>query len=255
MPHELTRVSRQFLALSRRAGVSSLFIYFFFFYDLHTWASWVVDKAYTRRSLRFCHNLHMWTPCVFVTIYTRELFLRFCHDLYTWTLYVFGHDLHTSALCVFVTTYTCELPAFLSRSTHVSSLRFCHDVHTWTPFVFVTTYTRQLFAFLSRPTHVNSLLAMHANVITSSPPRPMPWSGKNCHLYRKGIPYGARFISSYFVLCWRSYWTDWSHKQRKSSLKNRRASEQEGAPQSRSATCKSFASTISSTSKTSTMSS
>ena len=35
---------------------------------------------------------------------------------------------------------------------------------------------------------------------------------------------------------WRSYWTDWSHKRRRSSLKNRQASEQEGAPQSRSST-------------------
>ena len=36
--------------------------------------------------------------------------------------------------------------------------------------------------------------------------------------------------------CWRSYWIDWSHKQRRSSLKNRLASEQERAPQSRSST-------------------
>ena len=55
--------------------------------------------------------------------------------------------------------------------------------------------------------------------------------------------------------CWRSYWTDWSHKQRRSSLKNRQASEQEGAPKSRSATYESSVRNISSTSKTSTMSS
>ena len=36
--------------------------------------------------------------------------------------------------------------------------------------------------------------------------------------------------------CWRSYWTDWSHKRRRSSLKNRQISEQEGAPQSRYST-------------------
>ena len=35
---------------------------------------------------------------------------------------------------------------------------------------------------------------------------------------------------------WRSYWTDWSHKRRRSSPKNRQASEQEGVPQSRSST-------------------
>ena len=36
--------------------------------------------------------------------------------------------------------------------------------------------------------------------------------------------------------CWRSYWTDWSHNQRRSSLNNRQVSEQVGAPQSRSST-------------------
>ena len=35
---------------------------------------------------------------------------------------------------------------------------------------------------------------------------------------------------------WRSYWTDWSREQRRSSLKNKQASEQEGPTQSRSLT-------------------
>ena len=56
-------------------------------------------------------------------------------------------------------------------------------------------------------------------------------------------------------LCWRSCWSDWSHKRRRLFLKNRQASEQEGAPQSRSSTYKSSMRNISSTSKTSTMSS
>ena len=55
--------------------------------------------------------------------------------------------------------------------------------------------------------------------------------------------------------CWRSYWTDCSHKWRKSSLKNWQASEQEGALQSRSSTYESSVRNTSSTSKTSTMSS
>ena len=50
--------------------------------------------------------------------------------------------------------------------------------------------------------------------------------------------------------CWRSYWTDWSRRQRRSLLKNRQASEQEGAPQSRSSTQESSVRSISSTSKT-----
>ena len=48
---------------------------------------------------------------------------------------------------------------------------------------------------------------------------------------------------------------DLIHKQRRSSPKNRQASEQEGAPQSRSSTYESSMRNISSTSKTSTMSS
>ena len=48
---------------------------------------------------------------------------------------------------------------------------------------------------------------------------------------------------------------DWSHKWRRSSLKNWQASEQEGAPQRRSLTYGSCTRNISSTSKTSTMSS
>ena len=55
--------------------------------------------------------------------------------------------------------------------------------------------------------------------------------------------------------CWRSYWTDWSRKQRRSLLKNRQASEQEGAPQSRSLTYESSVTNITSTSLTSTRSS
>ena len=55
--------------------------------------------------------------------------------------------------------------------------------------------------------------------------------------------------------CWRSYWTDWSHKWRRSSPKNRQASEQEGVPQSRSWTYAFYVRNISSTSKISTMSS
>ena len=42
--------------------------------------------------------------------------------------------------------------------------------------------------------------------------------------------------SKVMLKIWRSYWTDWSHKRRRSSLKNRQASEREGAPQSRSST-------------------
>ena len=55
--------------------------------------------------------------------------------------------------------------------------------------------------------------------------------------------------------CWRLYWTDLCHKQRRSSLKNRQASEQEGAAQSRSSTYESSVRNISISSKTSTMSS
>ena len=55
--------------------------------------------------------------------------------------------------------------------------------------------------------------------------------------------------------CWRSYWTDWSHRQRRSSLKTRQASEQAGTSQSRSSTYESSVRNIASTSKTSTMSS
>ena len=55
--------------------------------------------------------------------------------------------------------------------------------------------------------------------------------------------------------CWRSYWTDRSPKRRRSSLKNRQASELERAPQSRSLTYEASVRYISSTSKTSTMSS
>ena len=54
--------------------------------------------------------------------------------------------------------------------------------------------------------------------------------------------------------CWRSYWTDWRRKWRRSSLKNRQASEQEGAPRSRFSTYEFSVRNISSTSKTSTMS-
>ena len=53
--------------------------------------------------------------------------------------------------------------------------------------------------------------------------------------------------------CWRSYLTDWSHKWRRSLLKNKWASEQEGAPQSRSSIYESSVRNITSTSKTSTM--
>ena len=53
----------------------------------------------------------------------------------------------------------------------------------------------------------------------------------------------------------RSYWTDWSHKWRRSSLKNRQASEQVGAPHSRFSTYAFSLRNISNASKTSTMSS
>ena len=53
---------------------------------------------------------------------------------------------------------------------------------------------------------------------------------------------------------WKSHWTDWRHKRKRSSLKNRQASEQDGVPQSRS-TYESSVRNIFSTSKTSTMSS
>ena len=46
--------------------------------------------------------------------------------------------------------------------------------------------------------------------------------------------------------CWRSYWTDWSLKWRRSSLQKRQASEQEGAPQSRFSTYESSVRNISS---------
>ena len=48
---------------------------------------------------------------------------------------------------------------------------------------------------------------------------------------------------------------NWSHKRRRSSLKSRQASEQEGAPQSRSSNYAFYVRNASSTSKTSTMSS
>ena len=62
-------------------------------------------------------------------------------------------------------------------------------------------------------------------------------------------------ISHQAKSCWRSNWKDWSHKWRRSSLKNRQASEQAEATQSRSSTYKSYVKNISSTNKTSTMSS
>ena len=55
--------------------------------------------------------------------------------------------------------------------------------------------------------------------------------------------------------CRRSYWTAWSHKRRRSSLQNRLAPEHEGAPQSRSSAYEFSVRNISSTSKTSIMSS
>ena len=54
---------------------------------------------------------------------------------------------------------------------------------------------------------------------------------------------------------WRSNWTDWSCKQRRSLLKNKQASDQGWEPQSRSSTWESFERNISSTSKTCSMSS
>ena len=55
--------------------------------------------------------------------------------------------------------------------------------------------------------------------------------------------------------CWRSYWTHWSHKWRRPSLKNRQASKQEGVPLSRSSIYESSVRITSNTSKTSAMSS
>ncbi len=73
---------------------------------------------------------------------------------------------------------------------------------------------------------------------------------QQCQNYRT-----ISFISHPAKSCWRSYWTDWSHKRRRSSPKNRQASEQDEVPQSRSSTYAFYVRNISSTSKTSTMSS
>ena len=51
------------------------------------------------------------------------------------------------------------------------------------------------------------------------------------------------------------YWTDWRCKRRRSLLKNRQASQQEGIPQSRFSAWESFVRNSSSTNKTSTISS
>ena len=69
---------------------------------------------------------------------------------------------------------------------------------------------------------------------------------QQCQNYRT-----IRLISHPSKVIWRSYWTDWSHRWRRSSLANRQASEQAGASQSRSSTHESSVRNISSTSKTS----
>ena len=52
-------------------------------------------------------------------------------------------------------------------------------------------------------------------------------------------------------LCWKSCWTDWSRKRKRSSLRNKQASDQDAAQQSRSATLGYCARSTSNTNKTS----
>ena len=70
----------------------------------------------------------------------------------------------------------------------------------------------------------------------------------------RGISIVLQILQCVCVCC-RSYWTDWNNKRRRSSPKNRQVSEQAGVPQSRSSTYAFYVRNISSTSKTSTMSS
>ena len=103
--------------------------------------------------------------------------------------------------------------------------------------------------------------ARRKDVITTlkgQPRGPSPWSS---HFPRKATCSSARTTeqSASSAIransCWRSYGTNWSRKQRRSSLKKRQASELEGAPQSRFSTYAFSVRNISSTSRTSTMSS